>query len=293
MFRYRGYEPSIRLPEDDLLELYYYENSICAERPLMAFEEKGINDWTRRHVHLFKGEQFSPEYLKLNPKAVVPTLVHDGHIIRESAIISDYIDDLSSINPLKPAALVDVATMREWVKDSDDYVFEAVGVLSFVSVFRAKMLAMSHEERGLYWERQTVIDRTLRQMSCVKHGLDSPYVLRAIAAWERTFTHTEEALADGRPWLMGEQFTLADLCYAPFLARISGLMMIDVWLENRPLSRAWWERIRTRDSFIRANVGPTADERVAYAAEGTKSVPDLRERLNRYRKRAMALWDVV
>ena len=276
-----------------MIELYYYENSICAERPLMVFEEKGIRDWKRHHVHLFKGEQFKPEYLKLNPKGVVPTLIHDGRVIRESAIISDYIDDLSATNPLKPAALADIAAMREWVKDSDDYVFEAVGVLSFISVFRAKMMAMSDEERRLYWARQTVIDRTLRQMSCVKHGLDSPYVLRAIAAWERTFTHTEEALADGRPWLMGQQFTLADLCYAPFLARIAGLAMIDVWLESRPLSRGWWDRIRTRDSFVKADVGPTADERGAYAVEGAKMAPGLRERLNRYRQHTIALWDVV
>jgi glutathione S-transferase len=276
-----------------VIELYYYENSICAERPLMAFEEKAIRDWKRHHVHLFKGEQFAPEYLKLNPKGVVPTLIHDGRVIRESAIISDYIDDLSSANPLKPVAAADIAAMREWVKDSDDYVFEAVGVLSFISVFRAKMMAMSDEERRLYWARQTVIDRTLRQMSCVKRGLDSPYVLRAIAAWERTFTHTEEALADGRPWLVGEQFTLADLCYAPFLARIAGLGMIDVWLETRPLSRAWWNRIRTRNSFIKADVGPTADERAAYAIEGAKMVPGLRERLTRYRQHTIALWEVV
>ena len=69
--------------EDSVIELYYYENSICAERPLMVFEEKDIRDWRRHHIHLFKGEQFKPEYLKLNPKGVVPTLIHDGRVIRE------------------------------------------------------------------------------------------------------------------------------------------------------------------------------------------------------------------
>ena len=100
-----------------MIELYYYENSICAERPLMVFEEKDIRDWRRHHIHLFKGEQFKPEYLKLNPKGVVPTLIHDGRVIRELAIISDYIDDLSSTNALKPSAAADIAVMREWVKD--------------------------------------------------------------------------------------------------------------------------------------------------------------------------------
>ena len=61
-----------------MLELYYFENSICAERPLMLLAEKGVTDWVPRHVHLFRGEQFDPAYLALNPKAQVPTLVHDG-----------------------------------------------------------------------------------------------------------------------------------------------------------------------------------------------------------------------
>ena len=61
-----------------MLELYYFENSICSERALMTLAEKGVTDWVAHHVHLFAGQQFNPEYLKLNPKAQVPTLVHDG-----------------------------------------------------------------------------------------------------------------------------------------------------------------------------------------------------------------------
>jgi ganglioside-induced differentiation-associated protein 1 len=85
-----------------MLEVYYYENSICAERVLMTLREKDIRDWVPHHLHLFKGEHFTPEYLRLNPKGVVPTLVHDGEIVRESAIICDYLDDIYTANPLKP-----------------------------------------------------------------------------------------------------------------------------------------------------------------------------------------------
>ena len=79
-----------------MLELYYYENSICAERALLALAEKQIRDWVPHHIDLFKREQFTPAYLKLNPRAQVPTLVHDGQVIRESSVIADYIDDLKS-----------------------------------------------------------------------------------------------------------------------------------------------------------------------------------------------------
>lgn len=266
-----------------MIELYYYENSVCAERALMVLAEKRITEWIPHHLHLFNGEQFSPEYLKINPKGVVPTLIHDGRVIRESAIICDYIDDLSAEVPLKPGHPADVARMREWIKDSDDYVFEAVGSLSFTSVFRARMLQMSPEKRADHWRKQRVLDRALRQMSCVAHGLDSPYVVRAIASWDRTWKYIEDALGDGRSWLMGEQFTLADLCYAPFVARMAGLQLLDVWLVDRPHSRGWWDRLRERPSFHRAGVGPSPDEKEIYREEGLMIVTGVAARLERIR----------
>jgi glutathione S-transferase len=266
-----------------MLELYYYENSICAERVLMTLAEKNITGWVPHHLNLFEGAHFAPEYLKLNPKGVVPTLVHNGAVIRESAIICDYIDDLSPAAPLKPATPAARARMREWVKDGDDYVFEAVGSLSFASVFRARMLQMTPAQRAVHWEKQKVLDRALRQVSCVELGLDSPYVIRAIGTWDRTWKYIEEALADGRPWLMGEQFTLAEICYAPFMARMAGLKMIDVWLEDRPRAQDWWRRLRERPSFVDADVGPSAAEKEAYAREGGKVAAGVAERLQRIR----------
>jgi glutathione S-transferase len=150
-----------------MLELYYFENSICSERALMTLAEKSVTDWVPHHVHLFEHQQFDPEYLKLNPKAQVPTLVHDGEIIRESSLISDYLDDLYPEPPLKPAKLSEVAQMREWIKESDEAGFEGVASLSFVIVFRAKLMAMSETDRNAYWEGQTVLERTQRQQSSV------------------------------------------------------------------------------------------------------------------------------
>ena len=40
-----------------------------------------------------KLDQLKPEYLKLNPNAVVPTLVHDGRAIWESSFINEYLDE--------------------------------------------------------------------------------------------------------------------------------------------------------------------------------------------------------
>ncbi|MPZ57816.1 MAG: hypothetical protein GEU91_15225 [Rhizobiales bacterium] len=261
-----------------MLELYYYENSICSERAVMALAEKRIDDWLPRHIDLFKREQFNPAYLKLNPKAQVPTLVHDGEIIRESAIICDYLDDLRLEHPLKPKDRIKAAQMQEWISEADAASFQGVASLSFVAVFRAKLMAMSEADRNAYWAGQTDIERTQRQQSCVFEGLDSPYAIRAVAAWERMFGNIERALADGRPWLMGDAFTLAEVNLAPFIARLDGLRMLPVWLDERPRTRAWWARVQARPSYAQARVGPSADEAASYAREGAKVVDDLRRR---------------
>jgi glutathione S-transferase len=105
-----------------MLELYYLEeaDSICSNRALMTLAEKGIDDWIHHKLVLLNRDQFKAEYLRLNPKAQVPTLVHEGRVVRESSIICDYIDDLTPEPALKPENPIDRSHLREWIKDSDE-----------------------------------------------------------------------------------------------------------------------------------------------------------------------------
>jgi len=248
----------------------------------MVFAEKQVEEWIPRHVDLFKREQFNPEYLKLNSKAQVPTLVHDGNIIRESSLICDYLDDLYLKPPLKPLVREQIAEMREWIKETDEGGFEAVASLSFVTVFRAKLLSMSEKDRLAYWAGQTVLERTHRQQSCVKEGYDSPYALRAIAIWERLFSKIESVLSDSRPWLLGEKFTLAEINFAPFIARLDGLQVVKPWLEDRPYTAKWWLQIKQRSSFSEARVGPSFEEAKTMEVEGEKGLSDFIKKREEY-----------
>ncbi len=264
-----------------MLELYYYENSVCSERVLMTLAEKGIADWERHHIDLFKGEQANPEYVKLNPKAQVPTLVHDGRVIRESSIICDYLDDAFPHPPLKPAAPADRARLREWVKEADEAGFQGVASLSFTAVFRERLLNMDPAERDRLWAEQTDPARTFRQKSCVFEGLDSPHAIIALTAWERIFTDLELTLSDNRHWIMGTDFTLADLNLAPFVARLEGMAFLDIWCDGRPASAAWWQRMKARPSYGKAKVGPgLGDEQATFAREGAKIAGEARQRLH-------------
>ena len=60
-----------------MLRLYHYWSSVCSQKVRMCLAEKGL-EWESRHVDIFAFENYEPAYTKLNPKAVVPTLDHDG-----------------------------------------------------------------------------------------------------------------------------------------------------------------------------------------------------------------------
>ena len=273
-----------------MIELYYFENSICSERVLMTLAEKRATDWVPHHIHLFKREQFDPAYLKLNPKAQVPTLVHDGEVIRESSIICDYLDDLYPDPPLKPQSGTAVARMREWIKEADEAGFEGVASLTFVAVFRTKLLKMKEEDRNAYWAGQTVLERTQRQQSCVSQGYESPYAMRAIAAWERSFGKIEKTLSDGRPWLMGDEFTLADVNLAPFVARLDGLQLVRPWIRERPYTQNWWRAVKERPSYGQGQVGPSSEEAETMGIEGAKVVGDFEKIRTEYLSRYGSKW---
>ena len=84
-----------------MLTLYHYWSSVCSQKVRMCLAEKAI-DWESRHVDIFTFENYEPAYTKLNPKAVVPTLDHDGHILIESNIILEYLEDVFPQVPLRP-----------------------------------------------------------------------------------------------------------------------------------------------------------------------------------------------
>jgi glutathione S-transferase len=269
---------------DMLLELYYLKeaDSICSNRAILALAEKGITDWTPRYIELLKEDQFKPEYLKLNPKGQVPTLVHDGRAIRESSIITNYIDDLKPEPALKPADPADRALMQEWIKDSDETGYQATASINFVTRFRLSIPLDVLESR---WKRQPDIERTHRQQSCVKEGLESLYLYRAIGGWDRIFGKLEETLSDGRLWVMGDQFTLVEVNYTPFIKVLEMIDLLDLWLEGRPNLTRWWDNIASRPSYAELDdyEGQREDKETAHAKAGQAVAEDFRKILQEYR----------
>jgi ganglioside-induced differentiation-associated protein 1 len=222
------------------LVLYDFGNSVCCQKVRIALRAKNLS-WRAIRVDLFKSEQYDPNYLKLNPKGVVPTLVHDGRPVIESTLICEYIDETFAQPPrLIPADPWRQARMRLWSKMVDEGLHDGVTELSFSAMFRERMKAMPEEIRAKRFRNVGDPRRTDRFKSTYEHGVQSPFVVHAIAAYERAFKLLEQTLAEGGPWVLGAEPSLADINLMPYAARLDYLGLLDLWTRDRPRVQAWW-----------------------------------------------------
>lgn len=230
-----------------MITLYHHNISVCAQKVRIALDEKGLR-YEGREVDLMKQEHLSPAFLKINPKGLVPVLVHDDVPIAESTVILEYLEDAFPEKSLRPASMIDRARMRQWAKIPDDGLHAACGSVTYAAAFapqlRANHTPQEWEERlGKLPDRS----RAARQRQIIEQGFKAPVVKDAVLLHEKVLKDMETALAD-QPWLAGEDFSLADIAIVPYVTRLDRLGLDGMWV-SRPNVKRWFVAMQTRPSF--------------------------------------------
>jgi glutathione S-transferase len=231
-----------------MLELYHNINSVCAQKIRIALAEKGLQ--AKERLLTLRGDQFDPAYVKLNPNAVVPTLVHDGKTIVESSIILYYLDDAFPEKPLMPKAPLARVKARMFNKFIDEYLHNSCMILTFATAFRPAFLRMSPQDREAQFSRSPIRKRAEYKRDVVAHGLESQFVREALDDHEKLLHWIDDAMAAG-PYLAGDTFSPADIATIPYVLRLELLQLSRLW-ERFPGVGAWWERVRSRPSVEQA-----------------------------------------
>lgn len=213
------------------LTLYFAAGS-CSLAALVGLEEAGAEFEAVRLV-LPNGDQRRPEYLAIHPRGRVPVLVVDGVAIGENIAV------LTAIDRLFPRA-------RLLPSETPVQLARAYELLAwFASAVHVSFAQFSRPER---YTRDTAAWPALKT-----GGREN-----MLAA----YAEIEARLEDGRSWLLGESFSLADP-YAHVFHRWAARLEIE--LNAYPAFQAHAERLQARPSFQRAVLHEASERTLAPA----------------------------
>jgi len=257
-----------------MIELYTHPMSPCAQKVRILLAEKKL-DWIPHHVDLTQKENLSPDYLRLNPLGVVPTLVDDGQVIIESSIICEYLDDAYPHSGFRPQDAYATSRMRFWMKHVDNKLHPSCGAIQWPMVMRPAMMEKSPEEREALLAKIPEKPRRERQRRLVKMGLDAPDVADAVKTYRQTIQKMEQDL-DSQDWLLGKKISLADICLMPYFQTLFQFDWTGLY-EDCQNVRRWVTKGFSRASFISAVSNDFSAEKLAQCRQdGQAAWPKIR-----------------
>src|SRR5581483_7536409 len=83
------------------ITVYGFWRSIASFRIRVALKLKALT-FEEISIDILQGKQFEPGYDAVNPEHVVPTFIHDGHMLYQSLAIMEYLDDVKPTPRLLP-----------------------------------------------------------------------------------------------------------------------------------------------------------------------------------------------
>lgn len=227
--------------------LYNAPQSTCSQKVRICLHEKGL-EFSEKKLDLFKGDQLTPEYKKLNPNGVVPTLVHDDEVIVDSSVIIEYLDELYPPPQLSPDTPAGRAHMREWMRFFEEVPAPAIRVPSYNRVFLRHFQKMTDEEFIAFGESKPLRKDFFLKMG--RTGYSEEEMKQAESRLRMTVERMEEQLEDGRSWLLGD-YSLADICVMPVMVRVNDIGMSDLWSDCKRVA-GWFERHQAREAVRKA-----------------------------------------
>jgi glutathione S-transferase len=140
--------------------------------------------------HDTEDEMYLPIHLERHPFGRVPVLQHDDFMLYETNAIAAYVDDVFPGPKLTPTDARIRARMNQWIGNLNWY-------------FYPEMIYHVSHERNVYPElgipgNDEIVQRAM------------PRVIRALEVMEKE-------LSDNRPFLVGEEVTMADYFLLPTL----------------------------------------------------------------------------
>jgi glutathione S-transferase len=148
-----------------------------------------------------------------------------------------------------PEDIVARARMRAWMHYIEEVAVPAIRVPSFNRAFLYRFDGLDQTRFEAEQVKVRKVRKELFQRMGSPRGFSREQVDRALAELGETCRRMDEAVAKRGPWLMGEQFTLADVMVMPSIDRLNDLGLSNVWEGKYPGVSAWYALLQARPSF--------------------------------------------
>lgn len=240
-----------------MLILYHAPTSVCSQKVRVGMALMGLG-YDGVVLDLQRGDQFAPDYLALNPDAVVPTLVDGDLVVVESSLILAHLDRVHNGGRLMPADAAGRVAAEHWLLRCLA-IHAAINTLSFATVMRRKILATkSRAEIEAQAAKMPDPIMGAKRLDLVLNGLASPYVGQAMLHLRRLVTDMQAAM-DAAPWMGGAEPGIVDVALVSYVDRLDRLGLSGLWAAGHPAVGAWLDAWKAHPAY-EAGIGDWVPE---------------------------------
>lgn len=237
------------------LHLLHFQGSSCSQKVRTLLREKQL-DYVSHPVNLMRHEHATPWYLGINPRGVVPVLVHDGVVHVESNDIMAYLDALpSDVAPFFPQDEAERARVQASL-DLEDSLHMALREIT-MGFMVPKRFAQKPDDVLQKYEREGAEDPSRAKeiawwRAFADQGVTEPQARAAVLAYRQAFD-TLDAQLNGQDWLMGERVSVMEITWFISMNR---LVMAGYPLDIHPNLSKLYRRLAVRPAFAEETRSP-------------------------------------
>ncbi len=234
------------------LHVLHMSLSSCSQKLRIFLALKGL-EWESHEIDLMANENLSERFLGINPRGLVPVLVHDGDVHIESNDIIAHLEQKFPEPKLIPAGLED--QVDGLLKHENDLHLD-LRAISFRFVFNPPGPPKSAEELDHYASTGSGTVGGAKDgrkdieigfwKTFATEGITDAVAQTAAGKFRAAFTELDDRLADN-PYLLGDSLSVLDIAWFIYANRLV--------LAHYPLARlhprldAWYERLYARPEF--------------------------------------------
>jgi len=233
------------------LKLFHLEFSTCSQKVRLTLAEKGLS-YESRVMNPATREQLSDWYLKINPNGVVPSLLHGGEPVIDSSVICEYLDEVFPDPPLAPRTALGRAQMRTWMRYFEEVPTTAIRVPSFNKFKGLHRATLGEAAFNALTEKLPLRKHFYRAMGA--NGFDKDKTEESLERLRNCLERVSRALEDGRAFLLGDEYSIADIVLVPTVVRLEDLDLSSLW-DDLPNVQHWYAAVQARPSFAMAYAG--------------------------------------